>query len=131
MPTFSTFLESVHNETSFHQFDQKTLLHVNLPVRRKFDVRAMYIKMIDLLCFSLKERFSRVLEFPFFELFKNTAILRSFAVFPIRYSRSYFLSLLVLVFMKRVIEMNIMSLVQRRRFSNFASRNLDLHFELM
>ena len=120
----------MHNETSFHQFDQKTMLYVNLPVRRKLDVRAIYIEMIDLLCFSLKERFSRIEEFPFFELFKNTAILRSFAVFPIRYSRSYFLSL-VLVFMKRVIEVNIMSRVQRRRFSNFASRNVDLDFELI
>ena len=74
MSNFSSFLESMHNETNFHQFDQKALQHVNLPVRRKFDDRAvyMYIEMIDRLCFSLKERFSRIEEFPFFELFKHS-----------------------------------------------------------
>ena len=72
MSKFSSFLENVYNETSFHQFDQKGLQHANLPVRSKFDDRAMYFEMIDRLCFSLKERFSRIEEFSFFELFKHS-----------------------------------------------------------
>lgn len=62
----------MYNETSFHQFDQKALQHANLPVRSKFDDRAMNFKMIDLLRFSLKERYSRIEEFLFFEFCKHS-----------------------------------------------------------
>ena len=55
--------------------------------------------------------------------FVNSAILMSSAVFPFRYSKSYFL----IMVLSLVFEVNIVSRVQWQRFLNFSSRNVDLN----
>ena len=95
------------NETSFHQFDKKALQHANLPVRSKFDDCTMNFKLIDLLRFSLKERYSRIEEFLFFEFCKHSNF-DEFCCVPVPLLQDHFL----IMVLSLVFEVNIMSRVQ-------------------
>ena len=86
-----SFLKSVHNETSFHQFDQKTLQYaISLLGASLMILRCTYVLWNDWSAFFQSEGtiFQNRAESGNFRYsnFVNTAILVSFAVFQIRYS---------------------------------------------
>lgn len=69
---FLRFLEDMRCESCYHHVLEKALQFSNFPERGNFDYKTFYFKIIDLLSSSLKERFSSIDDFSFFDLFERS-----------------------------------------------------------